>query len=280
VTVTAGFEAIGMRFSVVSSKRAMLDRLRRVLGSLRTDAESEHEYAVEPEGIGVTLRFDREIVHEASNLDEAIAMLMWHVNREAAASRPDLLMVHSAAAVWEGQAILLPAREESGKTTLVAGLVRAGMGYLTDEAAALDLDADVVHSYPKPLTIEAGSWTALADLEPGTDAGRMPTQWLVDPRAIRADAVADAVPVGLVVSPRYEPGAPTTLAPLRRSETIAVLVENSFNFGPFGRRGLQALADIARRSDGYRLVSGDLASAVDAVFALAEKLREQACRPV
>jgi hypothetical protein len=165
---------------------------------------------------------------------------------------------------------------ESGKTTLGAGLVRSGMRYLTDEATVLDLDADLVRPYPKPLTLERGSWEVLADLAPAP-VSHLGDQWFVGPRAIRPDAVADACPVGLVISPAYRPGQPTRLEPLRRVETVAVLVENSFNFARFGRRGLEGLATLARRCDGYRLVSGDLVSAVDAVFGLVGS--EAGCQP-
>jgi hypothetical protein len=279
VSQAGPFTAIGMHFVVQSDDGEMVRRVASVLASLTAGTTPEHIYELSPVGVEWRLTFDGDLVAESDSVDYCIAMLMWHINQQAVASRPDLLMVHASVAEWRGHAILLPASEESGKTTLVAGLVRAGMGYLTDEAAALDLDGDVVHPYPKPLTIEQGSWLPLADLAPPAP-NCLPQQWLVDPNGIRADAVAAPSPVGLVVSPRYEPGAPTTVTPLRKSETIALVVQNSFNFAPFGRRGLEALAEIAKRCDGHQLVSGDLASAVDAVFGLAEKLREQACRPV
>jgi hypothetical protein len=277
--VSQGFEAIGFRFSVGSSDPVVAERLGSVLASLAADAAAEHEYTIDRVDGAVRLTFDDEVVDESGTIDEALAMLMWHINRQAVSSRPDLLVLHASVAEAHGCAILLPAKEESGKTTLVAGLVRAGMRYLTDEAAVLDLDTGMVHPYPKPLTVETGSWGVLADLMPPAE-GRLPHQWLIDPRHIRPDAVAGPSPVGLVVSPRYEPGAPTEVTRLRGSETVALLVENAFNFATFGRRGLQALAEMVRRCDGYRLVSGDLTSSVDAVIGLADELREQACRPV
>src|SRR5256885_1437780 len=106
-------------------------------------------------------------------------------------------------------------------------------------------DRDIVRrvgSVLASLTAEVAA-EHLYDLPPPASNGR-PQQWLVDPNRIRAEAVASPVPVGLVVSPRYEPGAPTTVTPLRKSETIALVVQNSFNFAPFGRRGLEALAEI------------------------------------
>ena len=79
------------------------------------------------------------------------------------------MLVHAGAVEWDGHAALFPAPMESGKTTLVAGLVRAGARYLSDEAAAIDPETLLVHPFPKSLTIGAGSWEVLADLAPAVD---------------------------------------------------------------------------------------------------------------
>ena len=62
--------------------------------------------------------------------------------------------VHSGAVGWKGKAILIPGRRLSGKTTLVAELVRAGATYYSDEYAVLDANG-FVHAYEKPLSIRS-----------------------------------------------------------------------------------------------------------------------------
>ena len=63
---------------------------------------------------------------------------------------------------------------ESGKTTLTAGLVRAGFDYLSDEAVAFDWDTLDIVPYAKPLSIDG-----LVGAVPGPRAGRsLSERWL------------------------------------------------------------------------------------------------------
>jgi hypothetical protein len=62
------------------------------------------------------------------------------------------VFVHAGAVGWQGQAIIIPGRSMSGKTSLVAELVRAGATYYSDEYAVLD-PRGRVHPYPQPLAI-------------------------------------------------------------------------------------------------------------------------------
>ena len=171
------------------------------------------------------------------------------------------MLVHASAAEHEGRALLFPAPMESGKTTLVAGLVRAGLRYVTDEAVAIDPASLEIVPNPKPLGIDRGSWRVLGDLEP--DYGdaepyfRHGQQWQVDARSIRPDAVASRCRPSFVITPRYRPGA-TELVPVSRAEALVALADNSMNLPGHGRRGFDALAAVARQSECYRLLVGDL----------------------
>jgi hypothetical protein len=71
------------------------------------------------------------------------------------------------------------------------------------------------------------------------------------------------------VFPFYERGVTTVLEPMRRAAGVVELIANSFNFAGFGGRGLAALAATAPSVTFYRLRSGDLDGAVDAVCSLA-----------
>jgi len=62
------------------------------------------------------------------------------------------VFVHAGVVGWKGKAIIIPGRSMSGKTSLVAELVRAGATYYSDEYAVLDMFGRV-HPYPEPLAI-------------------------------------------------------------------------------------------------------------------------------
>jgi hypothetical protein len=117
----------------------------------------------------------------------------------AAAARRRVF-VHAGVVGWHGQAIVIPGRSFSGKSTLVAALVRAGATYYSDEYAVVDAQGRV-HPYPKPLSLRDNGTTQgkkYAVEELGGRSGRKP------------------LPVGLVVVSVYKAGArwrPRRLSP-------------------------------------------------------------------
>jgi hypothetical protein len=189
-------------------------------------------------------------------------VLLWHINAEAVRrSTPRYPLVHAAAAVSRGVAVLLPARAESGKTTTVAGLVRAGFGYLTDEAVAIDPSTLLAQPYAKALSVDRGSWDVLADLRP-PHHDQVAGQWQLPARLIRPDAVAGPAPVGFVVTPIYSAGSTTRLEPISAGEMLMLLADSTFEFQADARRNLSVLAHIVASAGCYRLVVGDLTEAV------------------
>lgn len=222
------------------------------------------------------LDIDEDRVVEGAKASRVLNYLTWHVNRSAIHSSNDRVLVHAAAAALDGVGVLMPAEMEAGKTTLVAGLVKSGFRYLTDEAAVIDPASLRLHPYPKPLSIDPGSWSVLADLEPRVDsstAAYLDVQWQVSPTRIRPTAVSGPVDAALVVFPRYMPGAETEIEPLVRSQAILTLLEQTFLFHSDGRRNLEVLGRFLERARCYRLVSGDLDEACRAVARLAGEAR-------
>ena len=209
---------------------------------------------------------------------DVVSYLIWHINRQAIRSSHDRVLLHAAAASLEGFGVLLPGAMESGKTTLVAGLTMSGFQYLTDEAAAIDPETLSLHPYPKPLSVDPGSWTVLADLAPrldGSTAAYFDKQWQVPPTAIYPEAVSGPVQATVVVFPNYERGADTDVAPMPKSEALLVMLEQTFQFHAAGPRNLEVLARLLEDVTCYRMISGDLDEACQAVTHLVH-----ACRPV
>lgn len=101
------------------------------------------------------------------------------------------VFVHSGAVAWQGKAIILPGRSMSGKTSLVAELVRAGATYYSDEYAVLDSQGRL-HPYPQPLQIRKAGSVKQQECPAEEIGGVTGTRPL---------------PVGLVVVSRHEVGA-------------------------------------------------------------------------
>lgn len=212
--------------------------------------------------------FDGEGLLEARDTDRVARYMLWHVNYEVITATSTHLLMHGAVATTGREAVVLPGEMNAGKTTLVAGLVLDGLGFLTDELVALNLGTGMIDPYPRPLNIGRGSWEVLAGLRPPDSDDDDPISrlvWHVDPGAIRPDAVAPPAALRWVVAPRFEPGGPTRLEPLSRAEATSVLYGHAFNRHQVGSAGIRALVDAMRQADCARLPNGDLADAVASV---------------
>lgn len=271
------YRGLGFKVAIRVTDLVLGDYLDRILASLSADGlEAAHVYSVvgrEPPGGARRSRLyldDRRLVTTPSPA-EALATLLWHLNRSAVGSAPGHLIVHAAALEHGGGAILLPAASGSGKTTLAAGLVKAGMGYLSDEVAAIHPTTLAVTPYPKPLTVKVGSWDVLAGLAPlaaDVPGPYREQQWHVDPRAIRPGSIAAPCRPRLLVFPCYRPGAATRLVPLGRAEAVVRLATHTFSRPEPAQRGLDVLAEVVRACDAFTLVVGDLDEACAAVRSL------------
>lgn len=113
-----------------------------------------------------------------------------HLQLHVAQKSRRKLFVHAGAVAWKGRAILIPGRSYSGKSTLVAALLRAGASYYSDEYALFDEDGRV-HPYPVPLSLRDSS-----------DQG---TVRRVSPEELGQHA-KKPLPVRLVVVSDYRPG--------------------------------------------------------------------------
>jgi hypothetical protein len=89
------------------------------------------------------------------DLGEAFKALESDLQLYVAENARHRLFVHAGVVGWRGCAIIIPGSSFTGKSTLVAALVRAGATYYSDEYAILDRRGRV-HPYPKPLSLRAG----------------------------------------------------------------------------------------------------------------------------
>lgn len=269
------FEALGFAFSVACEDPAIGARIDHVLGPLAADGPAEHAYVLcrsDPvdRELAHEMCFDGERVSGAATGWAMVDMLVHDLNRRVIGSSPHLLL-HAGGVAAGGRAVALPGHMEAGKTTLTAGLVRAGLGYLTDEALAIDRETLLVHPYPKPLSIDPGAWAFFPELAPPPAPEDDPFeygQWQVPATEIRPEALAGPCPVVAVAFPRYEDGAETVLAPLSRGEALVELARNTFRFKERGAPELDLLAELARGVDCFRLTTGGLEAAVDLVAEL------------
>ena len=162
-----------------------------------------------------------------------------------------------------------------GQIDLVAGLVRSGLGYLTDELAAVDLENGRLVPYPKPITVKAGELPPPLRLGLGRRASSGSAlfsgqEWQVavggdDPGRLIGSPCAPA----FVAAPHYAAGASTTLTPLSDTQAFFCLAVNAVNLVAHGSAGTHAMARLARSCRCYSLIYSDLGQACRLVLELA-----------
>jgi hypothetical protein len=270
---TRPFRAHGWRFSVRSSDPEVTRVFDQAFTDLACDVPPRHIYRVVPRGDRWATSLGAESFGRLPTLGEAVGVILGHVNRQVVRMASQRLVVfHAACAELDGIGVVLSGAMEAGKTTTVAGLLREGFAYLTDEAIGLDPESLLLYGYPKPLSIEPGSWEALADLAPAApELFRM--QWHVPGSQAGPGGCAEVTRAGVVVSLRYESGSATTMQPVGRADMLIELAQSTFRLEAKPRRYLTATAAMLRQSDTYRLQIGSLDLAVRAISEAVDRRR-------
>ncbi|HEY7049793.1 MAG TPA: hypothetical protein VH373_21430 [Jatrophihabitantaceae bacterium] len=198
----------------------------------------------------------------ADNPAHALAEL----TRLAVAHSP-LLCVHAGVVSGPDGLIAIPGESGLGKTTLVAALLRAGFGYVSDEALALDRDSGAVTPFPRPLSLRGDVWPLLGIAPaPPPDEER-----LVPPAALERAAATDGR-VRHVVLARRVPGPPR-LAPAARGEAVQALLRRAFNHYRAPEASFRAVVAVVREADVWTATYAD---APELAELLGQRLRHSA----
>lgn len=186
-----------------------------------------------------------------SGIDPAVAIgtVVWRLNAIAATSA-NHLAVHAAVVGGRG-AVLLPGRSGAGKSTLTAACIRAGMRYLSDELALLDLDQGLLVPYPKPI--------GLAD------------ERLVAASTVSVGAPAPPLRPSALVFPQFQATASTRLTRLDACWTLTALAGHSPNLAALGATALPTLAALAESVPAWQVTYGDTAAGLAAVTDAADR---------
>jgi hypothetical protein len=171
------------------------------------------------------------------DLEMLFARLKQDIPLRIAEFSPQHVFVHAGVVGWKGKAILIPGRSHTGKTTLVAELIKAGAAYYSDEYAVLDARG-LVHPFPKPLSIRS------TYAEPATDCTALELGGTEGYRPL---------PVGLVLVTEYRKGA--SWNPCLQSPGLGILALLA-NCVPARRRPRSVFAVLRRSLATAQILSG------------------------
>jgi len=195
---------------------------------------------------------DRTIA-SAHELSSIVAALETDLDHYVAQHAKTHVFVHAGVVAWKGRAVVIPGRSRSGKSSLVAALVRGGARYLSDEYAVLDARGRV-HPYPRAVGLRV-------------DDNRVQR---VTAEELGGTVARRAVPVGLIVLTRYRPGATWQPARISPGRALLALLRNSVAVKAQPRRTMEVLARVARDAIAFSGTRGEALNEVRPMISLLE----------
>jgi hypothetical protein len=231
------FESFGLTAEVLSDDRGLLDSLPDVLppGWRLADGAPMARFGLTRDG-AITVD-GVEVARIQSNLEAALVGLGSIVRHHLAEHAPSHVFIHAGVVCAADRAIVIPGSSHSGKTTLVAELVRGGATYYSDEYAVVDSEG-TIQPYAKPLSVRSANGVGLGALTPVPPAQ-------IATRPIRA---------GLIVLTRYKTGAVWRPSVRTSGEGAFALLAHTV---AVRLRPGPALAAVCRLSRDARVISGD-----------------------
>ena len=218
------------------SRSAVVDKLYSVLVRRGASLRSSLRHR---------LYADAEVVAEFVTVKSLLDLLESQLQLYVAEFAPGRVFIHAGVVGWRGKAIVIPGRSFTGKTSLVAELVRAGATYYSDEYAVLD-ERGIVSPYPRKLSIRTRGKVIRAVKreaeELGGRTGRKP------------------LPIGLVVVSEYREGGRFRPRQLSAGEGVLALLNNTLSVR---RQPEVALATVTRAIAGARLIKSPRGEAAE-----------------
>lgn len=240
---------------------------------LATSEAPQIAVSVEPYPAGYLIVVDGKTEDYCATADSVVPTLK-AILATTAINRTDFgLYIHGAMLRDGGNAVLLPAPPQSGKTCLAAALARRGLTFCTDETTLLDRHCFAARGLPAALAVKAAAWDLLQPLYPELRVlpahrradGKI-VKYLPPPMKPGTGELDRPCRVRTIIFPRYVHDASNALVPLARVEALRLLMEECVAM----RLGLeedevQGLIDWIAAISCYALTYSDLSAAVELV---------------
>ena len=248
-TVGFSFESFGLRIGVRSNSVSMIEQLRASLpwGARRARGrrvDRLYSFLVGGEDDRQARRrvnvlyCDWTVGGKSERRDELVEWFAVDAKMTTAEFSPNFTFIHAGVVEWHGRAIIIPGKSHSGKSTLVAALVRAGARYFSDEYALVD-ERGLIHPYAAALSLREERFGRQVSVPLPGKRGR----GVLEP--------------GLVVIAPYKEGSRSQIRPLSRGEGTLELLRNAVSGRRQTERALASLARLAERADFFRGARGE-----------------------
>jgi hypothetical protein len=249
------FESFGLVTELSTDDRALFDSVSAALPPSWRASKDVPSARVAVTRAGV-ITLDGEEVERASAGAATTLRLGMVLRHHVAEHAPDHTFIHAGVVAFgdPAGAIVIPGRSYSGKTSLVAELVRAGATYYSDEYAVVDRDG-LIHPFAKPLSVRSQS---SQELVPVPEA-----QTATEPLRSR-----------LIVVTGYRPGARWEPSIGTAGEGAQALLDNTVSARTRPGDALAAVSALARGSRVLAGARGEASEVAASVLAGLSEIRD------
>lgn len=256
------FLAYGLRIGVRSNDRQAIEKLLPHLppGWKISKSAVDRLYS-----LVVRRKGNRRGLHELyagaerlggnTGLEELLNFFESDLQLYVAEYAPQRIFVHAGVVGWKGRAILIPGRSFSGKTTLVAAMVKAGALYYSDEYAVLD-KSGLVYPYPRKLGIREGN--------------KIVRTQKYSAREIGGKTGSKPLPVGLVLVSQYSEGARFRARAMSTGEAVLALLKNTVSARRQPEMALATLNQAVAGALAIRSRRGEAVEMTESLFRLCD----------
>ncbi len=263
-------KSYGVRIGIRSNDPSALDRICEYLPAGWQNSTTpfvDRLYSIMVAGAGPLAngrRFsllygDEARIARSANLDDVFERLESDLRLFVGEFARHRVFVHAGVVGWKGKAVVIPGRSYSGKSTLVAALVRAGATYYSDEYAVFD-SKGLVHPFSKPLEIREEGEVIQSRITVGQLGGKSGTKPL---------------PVGLVLMTRYKRGAKWQPRKLTPGKGVLELLFNTVSARRSPEKALSTLQHVTKKAEVLKGIRGDATAIVDALLKRMEQIAER-----
>ena len=195
---------------------------------------------------------------------DALPAVLAEINTTALAEA-DLFAVHAGAVARGDRVVAMPAVSGTGKSTLTAACLRAGLDYVSDEALCLDWDTGLVSPYPRPIALSPWSAAAVGLPAPADEVAEM----LLTAQDLGAVTATPPLTAAHVVLLERGDGGPR-LEPVSRGDAVAELLRRAFTSWRRPERAFALVHEVVGRAGTWRLTLGDPTASAKAISGLLE----------
>lgn len=157
------FQSFGVKIGVRGNSEILISEVESALGKINPNGfelidgtEVEHlftvEYKPEIRENYIEIKKNGENLISWEFVGSPLSYLESQIRLTVAEYAESRVFLHAGAVGWKGKAILLPATSFSGKSTLVAELVKKGALYYSDDFAVID-ESGLLHPFHRDISL-------------------------------------------------------------------------------------------------------------------------------